>query len=141
MCSCGTSCTWCSGTRGQSELPAATQAVVSASRKVLQGVAWDYAFDGNGFSAHGQNILRGTILEEMEWPHPPELPARLPEFDDLSAVFPTQPEIPLAALLRFYRSQQAELPAAETPVAQQPAEPTDTDLPRQRPQLRPLRQP
>ena len=108
--------------RGQSELPAVIQAVVSAIRKVLQGVAWDYAFDGNGFSAHGQGNLRSTILEEMDWTHAPELPARLPDFGDLSAVFPTRTEIPLAALLRFYRDQPAEPPAAEEPVAQPPAE-------------------
>ena len=75
-------------TGGQCGLPAVIQAVVSAIRRVLQGVAWDYAFDGNGFSANRQSHVRDTILEELDWPQVPELPARLPDYPDLSSVFP-----------------------------------------------------
>ena len=106
--------------RGQSELTAVLESVISAIRHVLQGVVWAKAFDGNGFGTNGQAHLRTTILQEMEWERPPELPARLPEYADLISVFPARRNIPLAPMLRPYREQEAQ-PSAEAIEAELPA--------------------
>ena len=73
--------------RGECELTAVLESVILAIRHVLQGVAWAYAFDGNGFGTNGQAHLRTRTLKEMEWERLPELPARLPEYADLTSVF------------------------------------------------------
>ena len=113
--------------RGECELTAVLESVILAIRHVLQGVAWAYAFDGNGFGTNGQAHLRTRILKEMEWERLPELPARLPEYADLTSVFPRRRKIPLAAMLRPYREQEAEPPAeeveAELPAADVAANP------------------
>ena len=112
---------------GECELTAVLESVISAIRHVLQGVVWAKAFDGNGYGTHGQAHLRTTILKEMEWESLPELPASLPEYANLTAVFPRRRNIPLAAMLRPYREQEAEPPAvavrAELPAADVEARP------------------
>ena len=80
--------------RGECELTAVLESVILAIRHVLQGVAWAYAFDGNGFGTNGQAHLRTRILKEMEWERLPELPARLPEYADLTSVFSKAEENP-----------------------------------------------
>ena len=101
-----------------SELTARVHAVVQACRKVLQAHAWAYAFDANGFSAHAQRKVRQTVLEELQWSRVPELPAALPTFPEFVAIFPARSHIPLAWLLRPYRDDTAEPPAA--PLSEEP---------------------
>ena len=107
------------GTRA-TELTARVDAVVKACRKVLQAHAWAYAFEANGFSAQKQREVRQTILEELQWSRVPELPAGLPTFPEFVAIFPARSHIPLTWLLRPYRDDTAEPPAAPLP---EPAEP------------------
>ena len=103
------------------ELTARVDAVVKACRKVLQAHAWAYAFDANGFSTHRQREVRQTILEELQWSRVPELPAGLPAFPEIVAIFPARTHIPLAWLLRPYRDRTAEPPAAPEPEPEEPA--------------------
>ena len=110
-----------------SELTARVGAIAQACRKVLQAHAWAYAFDANGFSAHAQREVRQTILEELQWSRVPELPAALPTFPEFVAIFPARIHIPLAWLLRPYRDDAAEPPAA--PVPEEP-EPLGPEAPR-----------
>ena len=100
------------GGASPSELTARVHAIVQACRKVLQAHAWAHAFDANGFSAHAQREVRQTILEELQWSRVPELPAILPTFLEFLAIFPARVHIPLAWLLRPYRNDTAEPPAA-----------------------------
>ena len=108
-----------------SELTARVHAVAKACRKVLQAHAWAPAFDANGFSAHAQRDVRQTILEELQWSRVPELPAALPTFPEFQAIFSARTHIPLAWLLRPYRDDSAEPPAAPLPEEPEPLEPEE----------------
>ena len=112
------------GTRA-TELTARVDAVVKACRKVLQANAWAYAFDANGFPARTQREVRQTILEELQWDRVPELPAGLPTFAEFVAIFPARTHMPLAWLLRPYRDDPAEPPAAPLPEEPEPLEPEE----------------
>ena len=103
------------------ELTARVHAVAKACRKVLQAHAWAYAFDANGFPAQPHREVRQTILEEMQWDRVPELPAGLPTFAEFVAIFPARTHMPLAWLLRPYRDDTAEPPAAPSPEQAEPA--------------------
>ena len=113
-----------------SELTARVNAVAQACRKILQAHAWAYAFDANGFSAHAQRDVRQTILEELQWSRVPELlPATLPAFPEFEAIFPARTHIPLGWLLRPYRDDTAEPPAAPLPEEAESLEPEDLPNP------------
>lgn len=70
--------------------------VAKTCLKVLQGVAWAYAFDGNGFGAR-QRRARPTLLAHTEWASPPELTARLPTYEEVQSIFPKRKDISAAA--------------------------------------------
>ena len=89
---------------GQCELAAVVRIVARAVRKILQGVAWSYAFDGNGFG-RGQRDVRKTILDVLEWERVVCASSRLPTLDQFRLMFPRMTMLPLADLLSCHRDR------------------------------------
>ena len=66
--------------RGTCDVASMIKLVALTCRKVLQGVAWAYAFDGNGYTSQSTTV-RDDIREALEWSAVPELTARLPSLE------------------------------------------------------------
>ena len=101
---------------GQCELAAMVRIVARAVRKVLQGVAWSYAFDGNGFG-RGQREVRKTILEVLDWEKAVASSCSLPALEQFRLMFPRRTELPLAELLSCHRDRPVGVPAPVAPAA------------------------
>ena len=67
--------------------------VTRAVRKILQGVAWSYALDGNGFG-RGQREVRKSILEVLDWEKAICASCRLPTLDQFRLMFPRRTLLP-----------------------------------------------
>ena len=87
---------------GRVDVEAIIHIVGKTCLKVLQGVAWAYAFDGNGFGAR-QSRARASILAHAEWSSLPELTARVPTYEEVASIFPTRLDIPLRELLDVFK--------------------------------------
>ena len=96
--------------RGQCELAAMVRIVARVVRKILQGVAWSYAFDGNGFGK-GQREVRKTILDVLEWERVICASSRLPTLDQFRLMFPRMTMLPLADLLSCHRDRPVRVAA------------------------------
>ena len=86
---------------GHCDTEAIIRLVAQTCLKVLQGVSWAYAFDGNGFGAR-QKKARANLLCHTEWTSPPELTARLPTYDEVKSIFPARGQIPLREMLSVF---------------------------------------
>ena len=97
--------------RGRCELAAMVRIVARAVRKILQGVAWSYAFDGNGFGK-GQSKVRRTVLQALERDTAVGASSQLPTLSQFACLFPRRTTLPLADLLSFHREVPVRVPAA-----------------------------
>ena len=105
---------------GQCELAAMLRIVAYAVKKVLQGVRWSYAFDGNGFG-QVQTKVRQTILNELQRDSAVGASSQLPAYDQFILIFPRRATLPLADLLAFHRRRLAA--EASVPVAAESLQP------------------
>ena len=99
---------------GHCELAAMLRIVARAVRKILQGVAWSSAFDGNGFGK-GQREVRKTILEVLDRETAVGASSQLPTLDQFLLMFPRRTLLPLADLLSCHRGRPVggPVPAAK----------------------------
>ena len=91
---------------GHSDVEQIIRLVAKTCLMVLQGVAWAYAFDGNGFGARQANV-RPTVLAHVSWRCCPELTARLPTYDEVESIFPRRVEIPLREMLLPFAQRES----------------------------------
>ena len=101
---------------GRCELAAMVRIVARAVRKILQGVEWSYAFDGNGFGK-GQREVRKTVLEVLDRHTAVGASSQLPTLDQFELMFPRRTLLPLADLLSCHRDRPARVPVPETATA------------------------
>ena len=95
---------------GHCELAAMVRIVARAVRKILQGVQWSYAFDGNGFGK-GQREVRKTVLDVLDRRTAVGASSQLPTQDQFQLMFPRRTQMPLADLLSFHRDRPVRVPA------------------------------
>ena len=95
---------------GRCELSAMVRIVARAVRRILQGVAWSSAFDGNGFGK-GQRKVRKTILDVLERETAVGASFQLPRLNQFACMFPARTTLPLADLLCFHRGLPARVAA------------------------------
>ena len=95
---------------GRCELSAMVRIVARAVRKILQGVEWSYAFDGNGFGK-GQREVRKTVLEVLDRHKGVGASSQLPTLSQFELMFPRRIHLPLADLLSCHRDRPARVPA------------------------------
>ena len=107
---------------GQCDLSAMLRIVAGAVRKVLQGVRWAYAFDGNGFGKK-QGEVRKTILEVLDQASAVGPSSQLPTYHQFTLIFPRRAAIPLADLLSFHRRRHQAAPHEPVPAAAHALEP------------------
>ena len=98
--------------RGRCELSAMVHIVARAVRRILQGVAWSSAFDGNGIGK-GQRRVRKTILTVLERDAAVGASFQLPTLSQFACMFPARTTLPLADLLYFHRGLPARMAAPE----------------------------
>ena len=102
--------------RGHCELSAMVRIVALAVRKVLQGVLWSPAFDGNGFG-RSQSRVRKTILEVLQRETAIGVSSQLPTLRQFVCMFPRRVTLPLADLLSFHSERPDREPAPVAVVA------------------------
>ena len=95
---------------GRCELAAMVRIVARAVRKILQGVEWSYAFDGNGFGK-SQREVRKTVLDALDRPTAVGASSQLPTLRQFELMFPRRTKLPLADLLSCHRDRPARVPA------------------------------
>ena len=95
---------------GHCDLSAMVHIVARAVWKILQGVSWSYAFDGNGFG-QGQRLVRRTILEVLDRETIERASSQLPTLGQFALMFPQRATLPLGDLLSFHRDKPARVPA------------------------------
>ena len=88
-------------------------------RKVFQGVAWAYAFDGNGYTCQPTHVRDG-INAALEWSAVTELTAKLPSLEEFELIFPSNRDLPLRELLSVHLrpSSSQPTPRRRPPVAE-----------------------
>ena len=101
---------------GHCELSAMVRIVARAVRQILQGVAWSYAFDGNGFGK-GQREVRKTILDLLDWERVECASSQLPTLEQFKLMFPRMTSLPLADLLSCHRERPIRVAAPVVPAA------------------------
>ena len=104
---------------GRCELSAMVQIVAHAVRRILQGVAWSSAFDGNGFGQR-QSRVRKTVLAVLERDAAVRASFQLPSLGQFACMFPARTTLPLADLLYFHRGVPVRV-AAPKAAAPSPA--------------------